>query len=159
MSDRTNRAKTANAKRDGSGGAVMLIPHVVLNSEAFMMLSGNAVKLLIDIAQQYNVRNNGALLCSWRYMSEKRGWASKETLNRARAELLDHQLICQTVQGRMPNKASWYALTWAALDKLDGLEIAPAGFPRGSYAHWKAPESTNAKTVSCVRKSYLEAAA
>lgn len=157
MSDRSNRAKIAKTKRDGSGGAVMLIPHVVLCSEAFLTLSGNAVKLLIDIAQQYNVKNNGALLCSWRYMSEKRGWKSPDTLNRSRAELLDHQLICQTVQGRMPNKASWYAVTWAALDKLDGLEIEPSGFPRSAYAHWKAPQSEPAKTVSCVRKPYLEA--
>lgn len=145
MSDSSNRAKAAKSKRDGGGGAVLVLPHVVLYSEAFLTLSGNAVRLLIDIAQQYNTRNNGALLCSWRYMSEKRGWSSKETLNRARMELIEHHLICQTVQGKMPNKASWYAVTWAALDKLDGLDIESSGFPRGSYAHWKSSSKSELK--------------
>jgi hypothetical protein len=158
MSDRSNRAKTAKSKRDGSGGAILLIPHVVLYSDAFLTLSGNGVKLLVDIAQQYNTKNNGALLCSWRYMSEKRGWRSQETLNRARLELLERDLIFQTVQGRMPNKASWYAITWAALDKLDGLDVSPAVFPRGSYARWQPAAEPEKKTQSPVRKPYMEAA-
>ncbi|MEM5459639.1 hypothetical protein VSR69_33005 [Paraburkholderia phytofirmans] len=158
MSDRSNRAKTAKSKRDGPGGAVMLIPHVVLFSDAFLTLSGNGVKLLVDIAQQYNTRNNGALLCSWRYMNEKRGWRSQETLNRARLELLERDLIFLTVQGRMPNKASWYAITWAALDKLDGLDVSPAAFPRGAYARWKPSPKPDPKTESPVRKPYMEAA-
>lgn len=158
MSDRSNRAKAAKSKRDGSGGAILLIPHVVLYSDAFVTLSGNGVKLLVDLAQQYNTRNNGALLCSWRYMSEKRGWKSQETLNRARIELLERDLICQTVQGRMPNKASWYGVTWAALDKLDGLDISPQAFPRGAYARWKAAAAPESKTRAPVRKPYIEAA-
>lgn len=93
------------------------------------------------------------MLCSWRYMSEKRGWKSPDTLNRARQELIDRGLIVQTVQGRMPNKASWYAIGWCALDNLDGLDIKPQGFPRGAYRHWNpAP----LKTQSPVRKSYID---
>lgn len=139
----SNQGKAAKAKRDGEGGAILLIPHVVLNSPAFTTLSGTGVKLLIDIAAQYNVRNNGALLCSWRHMSEKRGWKSQDTLNRARQELVERGLICQTVQGRLPNKASWYGITWCALDDLKGLDIKPQGFPRGAYRHWQpAPLKT-----------------
>lgn len=156
MSDRSNRSKSAKSKRDGSGGAILLIPHIVLYSEAFLTLSGNGVKLLIDIAQQYNTKNNGALLCSWRYMSEKRGWKSQETLNRARIELIDRMLVCQTVQGRMPNKASWYGITWAALDKLDGLEIQAQAFPRGAYGRWSPTPKPDPKTICTVRKPYIE---
>ncbi len=124
-------------KRDGGGGPVMVVPHCVLNSAAYMSLSGTAVKLLWDIAMQYNMHNNGALLASWRYMSEKRGWTSADTLSKAKAELLEHDLLEQTVQGRLPNKASWYGVTWLALDTIKGLEISAQSWPRGAYATWK----------------------
>lgn len=127
----------AKAKRDGGNGAVLLIPHCVLNSPAYLGLSGRAIKLLLDIAQQYNLKNNGALLASWRYMSQKRGWTSADALAKAKAELLDHDLIVQTVQGQLPHKASWYGLTWLALDSLDGLEISARAWPRGAYARWQ----------------------
>lgn len=130
--------KTKHAsKRDDPNGAVLVIPHYVLNSDAYKTLSGNAVRLLFDIAMQYNTRNNGALLASFRYMSEKRGWTSADSLNRAIKTLEERQLIVKTVQGCMPNKASWFALGWAALDDLKRLDIAPQAFPRGEYARWK----------------------
>lgn len=134
---RPTKASTVKQKRDGGGGAVMVVPHCVLNSAAYKSLSGTAVKLLWDIAMQYNTYNNGALLASWRYMSEKRGWTSSDTLSKAKAELLEHDLLAETVQGRLPNKASWYGVTWLALDSNKGLEIAIQSWPRGAYAHWK----------------------
>jgi hypothetical protein len=86
---------------------------------------------------QYNTYNNGALLASWRYMSEKRGWTSADQLAKAKAELIEKLLVVQTVQGLLPNKASWYGLTWLALDNIKGLEITPQNWPRGSYARWQ----------------------
>jgi hypothetical protein len=127
----------AKQKRDGGGGAVMVIPHSVLNSESYLTLSSRAVKLLYDIAMQYNIHNNGCLLASWRHMSQKRGWTSAEQLSKAKKELLEHELIVETVKGHRPNKASWYGITWCALDPLDGLEISVTHWPRGAYAHWK----------------------
>ena len=130
-------AKSAKDKRDGASGPVMVIPHVVLNSMAYKTLSGRAVKLLFDMAQQYNVSNNGQLLASWRYMSEKRGWTSADALNKAKVELLSHDLISQTVQGRLPNKASWYGITWVALDDSKVvLDIATQSWPRCAYINW-----------------------
>ena len=134
---RKSNLQTAKEKRDGGGGAVMVIPHCVLNSEAYRTLSGRAAKLLFDIAMQYNKNNNGQLLASWRHMSEKRGWTSSDALNKAKAELIDHDLIVQTVQGQLPNRASWYGLTWLALDNVKALEIPPQAWPRGAYARWK----------------------
>ena len=129
--------RQAKQKRDGAHGAILLVPHVVLNSVAYITLSGQAIKLLYDVAMQYNLSNNGALLASWRYMSEKRGWTSSEALNKAKAELIDHCLLVETVKGQRPNKASWYGLTWYALDDLKGLEISAQSWPRGAYGHWK----------------------
>ena len=91
---------------------------------AYISLSSRAVKLLYDVAMQYNTYNNGALLASWRYMNEKRGWTSADQLAKAKAELIEKALIVQTVQGLLPNKASWYGITWLALDNIKGLEIS-----------------------------------
>lgn len=137
--------KEARQKRDGIHGPIMLIPHVVLNSLAYKTLSGSAKGLLNDLAMQYNTYNNGGLLASWRYMSEQRGWTSNGALAKAKKELIEHCLIVQTVQGLRPNKASWYGLTWYALDQLDGLEISPQVWPRGAYAHWLPPATPSQK--------------
>ncbi|WP_047534857.1 hypothetical protein [Methylotenera sp. N17] len=123
-------------KRDGGGGAILPLPHIVLNSDAFLSLKGRAVKLLIDIAMQYNTYNNGALLASWNYMSKKRGWTSADQLAKAKAELIEKGFLVQTVQGMMPNKASWYGITWWALDQIKGLEIVAKDWPRGAYSRW-----------------------
>lgn len=127
-------SKQVRDKRDK--GPVLLIPHCVLNSEAYKTLSSNAIRLLIDIAQQYNRWNNGCLLASFRYMSEERGWKSADMLSKAKAELLERDLIIQTVQGQRPNKASWYAMGWWDLDKINGLEISEKNFPRSAYRNW-----------------------
>lgn len=129
-------AKQIRQKRDGSNGPVLVMPHVVLNSEAYKSLSGNAIKLLYDIAQQYNRYNNGSLLASFRYMSEMRGWKSSDMLAKAKNELIERELLIQTVQGQRPNKASWYGLGWLALDDITGLEISAQNWPRGAYARW-----------------------
>jgi hypothetical protein len=130
----------------------MLLPHCVLNSKAYMTLSGDGVRLLIDIAMQYNTHNNGQLLASWKYMNEKRGWTSSDTLNKAKKELVEHELICLTVQGRLPNKASWYGLTWLALDNIKGLEIATQSWPRGIYARWVPSPNLRKKRKPPIKK-------
>ena len=129
--------KEIKQKRDGGGGAVLIMPHVVLNSTAYLSLSSRAIKLLYDLAMQYNTYNNGSLLASWRFMSEKRGWTSADQLAKAKAELIQKLLVVQTVQGLLPNKASWYGLTWLSLDPIKGLEITANNWPRGSYARWQ----------------------
>jgi len=45
----------------------------------------------------------------------------------------------------LPNKASWFGLTWYALDDIKGLEISTQSWPRGSYAHWKQPSERKNK--------------
>jgi hypothetical protein len=133
MSKKTRYA----AKRDDPNGAIIAMPHYVLNSEAYKTLSGNEIRLLYDIGMQYNGNNNGALLASFRYMNQKRGWNSASSLNRAIKTLEERHLIVKTVQGHLPNKASWYAVGWASLDKLPNLDIKAQSFPRGQYAHWE----------------------
>ena len=105
----------------------------MVDSSAFKRLSHPARALLLEIARQYAGDNNGRLLASRAHLSP-RGWNSVDVITRAKRELIDAKLIHETVKGRRPNKASWYAVTWYQLDKLPGFDPdAALDFVRGAY--------------------------
>ena len=129
---RERRSKGHDASRDS--GPFVALPWQVLDCPGYLGLSHPAKALLMDIARQYVRDNNGRLLASRAHMS-KRGWTSSDTVNRALKELMAAKLIHQTVMGHRPNKASWYAVTWRTLDKLQGYDAGAAeSFERGAYA-------------------------
>jgi len=120
----------------GSGGFAG-IPRKVMKSADYMSLSGNAVKLLLELASQYKGRkaaNNGDLTCAWSILSQ-RGFNSKATVQRSKSELLQRQLVKEIrkgvagVDGR--RVCSLYAVTWQPLDE----QFYPDGTPK----HNKAP--------------------
>lgn len=117
-------------------GRFIQVPLSVLDSAAYKTLSAYEAKLLWDIAAQYAGMNNGRLVASWKYMSEARNWRSPDTLNKARAALLERGLIFRTRQGRMPSLSSWYACCWWALDHDISMDVGPQSLPRGNYARW-----------------------
>lgn len=122
-------------KRDGK--TAFTLPHVVLDSPAYLTASPRARVLLNDIGRFYNGFNNGDLAFTWA-TAQARGWVSKGTLFKAKCELLAHGLIFETRKGSRDHKASLYALTWCALDECKGkLDIVPAAFPRGAYRHYQ----------------------
>lgn len=131
MANGRNKSRKGDAGRD-SGGFVAL-PWAVLDCPAYGALSHPARSLLLEFARQYVRDNNGRLLASIVYL-RTRGWTSKDVITRAVRELVAAGFIFQTVMGHRPNKASWYAVTWRALDKLPGFDIGAAeGFRRGAY--------------------------
>ena len=95
-------------------GSFLMLPHAVLRSDNFKALSPKAVKLLLDIAVQYNGKNNGDLQATWRFM-KPRGWKSRDTLSSGIRELLHYGFVEKTRQGYM-NVCSLYALTWCRID-------------------------------------------
>lgn len=119
-----------SASRDG--GRFLALPHVVLDSPAFRELSGPALRLLIDIARQYDGGNNGSLVACSKYL-RTRGWTSEDTASRARRELEASCLIVETRKGMRPNRATWYALTWLSFDWLPAMDLPRAQFQRGAY--------------------------
>lgn len=122
------------------------IPHEVLDSEAYRLLGGYAVKLLMNLTRQYNGYNNGDLAFTWA-MAQKQGWASPDTLNNAKQELLTHGLICETRKGGYPRTASLYALTWHDLDECGGkLDYGARAYAqlRGAYRQYQPPEKSPA---------------
>lgn len=132
MANGRNPKKRGHDSSRDPGGFVAL-PWSVLDSQAYLGLSVHAKALLLDVARQYGRNNNGRLLCSRAHMAT-RGWNSSDMLTKAKRELIAAGFLYETVMGARPAKASWYALTWYALDLHPGFDPgAAAGFKRGAY--------------------------
>ena len=130
MGRASKRFKDAQAKRE-RGGFVPL-PFAVIRSHSFANLSAHAVKLLCDLLAQYRGDNNGDLCMAWKTMQE-RGWRSRDTLEKARRELLECGWIVLSRQGGR-HQASLYAVTFYAIDDCAGkLDIRATGAPSGEW--------------------------
>ena len=125
-----SRKKT---KPDRDGGGFVALPWTVLDSKNFQNLSHPAKALLLEFARQYGNGFNGRLLCSMRHL-KTRGFNSSDVVTRAKRELIEAGFIFETVMGQRPNKASWYAITWYPLDKINGYDEGTAKtFIRSAY--------------------------
>ena len=117
---------TKNAQTRSFAG----IPRIVIESEDYRSLSGNAVKLLLALAYQFRGKNNGDLTMAWSVMKEKHGFKSPVTVDQARKQLLKANLIMQTRAGMFQNpggRCALYAITWQAIDECKGkyLDVKP----------------------------------
>lgn len=131
---RSGYKKRTDESRDPGGFCAL--PFSVLDSPKFLALSHPAKALLLEFARQYSPTNNGRLIATSDYLN-KRGWKSRDVINRAKKELIEQGFIHETVKGHRPNKASWYAVTWYRLERMPGYDAgAEETFRRGSY---KAP--------------------
>lgn len=113
-------------------GGFAALPHCLLESQVYIGLSAHAVKLLNDLLAQFKGFNNGDLCLAWTIMA-KRGWKSRDTLNKARLELLDTELILVSRYGdrKRPNL---YALTFFAIDECGGkLDIKATEKPVSTW--------------------------
>lgn len=132
MKKRERNGKSIPSGRDAGG--FIALPWSVVDSEAYMRLSPYAKCLLIDVARQFVRNNNGRLLLSMRYL-RTRGWKSCSMVFKAKKELLEGGFIFETFKGHRPNRASWFAVTWQTLDKLNGYDVgAEQCFQRGAYS-------------------------
>lgn len=108
----------------------------VFESPAFMALSPHACKLLLELVGQYRGDNNGNLTVAWSVVS-KRGWRSRTTLWRCKAELIEAGFVYVTRKGHMPSTCELLALTWFPLDvspKFDPEALAcftPKAYSKG----------------------------
>ncbi|MBY0455474.1 MAG: helix-turn-helix domain-containing protein [Burkholderiaceae bacterium] len=143
--------KQAAVSRDAGGFVAM--PWAVLDSPAYQDLSHPAKGLLMEFARQYIRDNNGMLLASTAYL-KARGWKSCSVIDRAKKELIEAGFIYETAKGQRPSKASWYAVTWAALDHIDGFDPgARHGFQRSAYRTKTALLPTKPQPKSLMKKS------
>jgi hypothetical protein len=128
-----NRIK-ACGRRDS--GTFTLIPHAVQDSPNWRACSGTGIKLLCDLARQFNGRNNGDL-CAALTLMKPRGWTRRETILIAARELIHYGLIVLTRQGGL-HYPNLYAVTWLAIDECGGKLDHPAS--RVASGAWKEPK-------------------
>jgi hypothetical protein len=156
MANGRGGSKKKRYQPDRDGTQFVLLPFVVLDCKNFINLSHPAKALLIEFARQYGDGYNGRLLCSMRHL-QPRGFKSADVVTRAKRELLDAGFIHETVMGHRPNKASWYAVTWYPLDKLNGYDVgAEKTFVRSAYNKKEAlkitplspPKGIEGKTIA-----------
>jgi hypothetical protein len=119
-------------------GSFTAIPHAVQDSPNWRRSSATAIKMLCDIARQFNGRNNGDLGASLTVMAP-RGWTSSETIFFALRELRHYGLIVLTRQGGL-HGASFYALTWHPIDDCGGkLDCSATKVAGGEWKVERAP--------------------
>jgi len=112
------------------------LPKDVLSSDAYLSLGGWEVKLLVDIASQFNGKNNGDLTAAWSVMRE-RGWKSPGTLNKALRVLLDVGLIQETRSGGR-HRCTLYAVTWREIHECNGkLDLKPTTAPSNKFLEFE----------------------
>jgi len=137
--------KTHNGTQSFAG-----IPRKLILHPNYQKLNGNAVKLLVDLAFQFRGKNNGDLTTAFSVLS-KRGWNSRQTIDRAKRQLIENELIIETRPGRFNNpggRCALYALTWESIDECPGknLEVKSTVTPLRSFKL----EETN--EVICITK-------
>ena len=126
------------AKSRATTASFLMLDHRILAHPNFTRLTGNAVKLLIDIASQFRGGNNGSLAMTWCAMSA-RGWKCKRALELAKQELLYYGWLLQTRQGDR-RQCCLYAITWAKIDYCNGkLDCHSTLTAPGT---WKLPKET-----------------
>lgn len=138
MSGKPFRSRREKLKGRREYGSFLLLPHAVMHSSNFKSQSGNALRLLMHIAGQYNGKNNGSLTASFSVLHAE-GWGSRTTLSRCVKELEELGLVIKTRQGNYPNTLSLYAITWVNLDEcIKGeYDAALSAFVGKRLGHWK----------------------
>ncbi len=126
-------AKKQKRPEEAVSGLYSPMPHTVLDSVAFKSLGYPAKALLFDLIRQHTGVNNGHLHLSFSWLAS-RGWKSRDVIQRARAELMKHDLLIQTKQGGLNIGASRYAVTWLKITNFLGLDIQAKDYHLGAWA-------------------------
>ena len=124
--------KRKHGHRQHVKGQFLALPKVVIESPDFSLLSGAAVKLLIQVAAKFNGKNNGDLSATYTDLSS-RGWRSKSTLARKLRELEDRGFLLKTRHGFFKNpgaRCDLYAVTWLGIDECPGKDLEVPSSPR-----------------------------
>jgi hypothetical protein len=115
------RAKHTGRGKDHS---FLQLRHDLIRSLQFYALSGNAIKVLLFLACQFNGRNNGDLSAT-ETMVLSAGLCSGTTAAKALKELEVAGFIVVTRHGHK-RRCNLYALTWLPIDECPnkGLELS-----------------------------------
>ncbi|MCY1292931.1 hypothetical protein [Pseudomonas sp. D(2018)] len=130
-------ANRRKAKGRSPSGTYAVIPHVVMDSEDFLAISGAALRVLLGLLRQFRGANNGNLSAT---IQQSRVWGVKSpsTLVIALQELMDRNLIIRTRDPKYCNPGgicALYALSWLAIDECGGrLDVDPTATPPRKFS-------------------------
>ena len=130
--NQNNRRKRLKGRSEC--GPFLALPKAVVIQMQRKNVSAKGYKLLVDLFEQFNGKNNGDLTAAWITMKEK-GWKSSDTLSKALKELVNLGFIELTRQGTLrPRSCSLYAVTWLCIDECGGkLEVNPTRSGSGAW--------------------------
>lgn len=123
FSYKSNKRKRARHKGRKSNGSFLMLGHDLIRSSEFADLSPYAVKLLLEIASNFNGKNNGDLSAAYSILS-KRGWKSSGTLAKTKKELVAKGWLITTRQGGR-NRCSLFAVSWLPVDECGNKHDHP----------------------------------
>jgi len=129
-SKRNGRGHNAKGRRIGEGQYVAL-PHFTLRHEAWRQLSGNAIKVYLELHSRFNGANNGKLSLSLN-QGARLLHIGKSTVQRALQELETKGFIVKTRQGQ------WYgrmATEWRLTSKPYNGHV-----PTNDWQKWRTSE-------------------
>jgi hypothetical protein len=131
-----------------------MLRHDVMDAPSFLKLSARAIKLLVNIARQYNGNNNGDLCVTAKVM-KPRGWRSNDQLRKALEELEHFGFVVKSRQGGR-HKCSLYALTFFPIDHCGGKHDLIAS--QTPLNHWKVDKPIYRPKLKSVhrRADYIE---
>ena len=128
-------------------GPFSMLPHQVMDSPNYRVLSHRAVRLLTDLCRQYNGRNNGDLCASYSVMKQ-RGWSSKDQLYKALEELTYYGFLLKARQGGR-HRCSLFALTYFSVDECAGKhDLQPTNTPPSNWRVEREPYGKKTKSVA-----------
>lgn len=137
------RARHKGRKNHGSYSAW---PHACAEHENFAQLSTTARALLFEFLGQYRGNNNGDLCCAFSLL-KRRGWKSRDTIERARTELEKFGWIVRSRQGGR-NAPNLYALTFIDIHECGGKLEIKAGPPLGTWKQKQFDMPGNRSTLA-----------
>jgi len=137
-------AKKTKKPPEAVNGAYSAVPHMLLDSQAFIGATDRARSLLYALMRQHNGSNNGHMQLADKWLI-KHGWRSKETNEKARAELIERGLIVQTRWGGLNMGCNWYAVTWLPISNFVGLDITASSYHQGAWGTCKLQPTARRK--------------
>jgi hypothetical protein len=127
-------------------GGFVPLPNFMIHKPAWRSLSGNAVRVFVELHSRFNGYNNGDLSLSLEEGARLLG-IGKATMQRSLRELMEKGFIRMTDRGRWHGrKAATYALTM----KQHGTQP-----PTNDWLLWAAPVAAPAAVV--LRRTTKEA--
>ena len=128
----------------------MPLPYALLKSPAWRSLSGNAVRLFLELHTRFNGGNNGVLTLSYAEAAEALGMG-KATVQRAYAELVEHGFLALEKEGNWYHRrAHEWRLTTKPMQRARGKDMATNDWQRFDPKAKKKSADKGAETGAIV---------